>query len=262
MFCAPGLILGRNDGAGFRFYFLHFRTRLGLYRGRRAPFSCSALPDSFWAVPRAPDPVVMFCTPRIVWGGTEGVASSFQVGRYHTHFGQYRGRRVPFSCFALPDSVWVVPRAPGPIVMLCAPRLVCDGTEGAWSDFHVLRSLARFRQYRGRRVSFACFALLDSFWAVPRASCPVFMLCAARIFFDGTEEVGTRFQVLRSQTRFRRYRGRWVPFSSFVLPDSFGAVPRASGLVFMVYAIEFDFDGNEGVGSHFHGLRSRTQFGR
>jgi hypothetical protein len=90
------------------------------------------------------------------------------------------------------------------------------------------------------------------------------MFCALGLIFGGTEGVGSRFHVLRSETlfrqyqgrrvpfsyfalsdmflglstvgpvlrsmtHFRRYRGRLVPFSCFALPDSFSTVPRASG---------------------------------
>jgi hypothetical protein len=109
------------------------------------------------------------------------------------------------------------------------------------SYFHVLRSRTRFRRYRGRRVSFSCFVLPDLFLAVPRASGPVFMLCAPGLVFDGTEVVGSRFYVLRSRTCFSRYRGHQVqflcfpryfwqyrgsrlPFSCFALLESFSAV--------------------------------------
>jgi hypothetical protein len=76
------------------------------------------------------------------------------------------------------------------------------------------------------------------------------MFCAPEHVFGGTEGVGARFQVLRSQTlfgctvgvryrlkvlrsrtRFWRYRGRQVPFK-FCAPV-------------------LDFDGTEGVGSRF-----------
>jgi hypothetical protein len=89
--------------------------------------------------------------------------------------------------------------------------------------------------------------------------------------FDGTEGVGSRFYVLRSQTHFRRYRGRLVLFSCFAHPDSFWAVLRASGQIFMFTipdlfcavswaadpvckfcASGLVFDYTEGVGSNFH----------
>jgi hypothetical protein len=279
MFCVPGLVFGGNEGVGSHFHVLPSRTRFQQYRGRRVSFSYFALPDSFSAVPRASGPfslfcapssfstvprasgiVFMFCTPRLVFGGTVGVGSRFHVLRARTRFRRYRGRRDPFPCFARPDSVSAVPRASGPVFMYCAPRLVFGGTEGVRSYFHVLRSRTRFRRCRGRRVPFSCFALPDSFSAVRSASGPVFMFCAPGLIFDGAECVESRFHVLRSRTHFRRCRVRRVPFSCFARPDSFSAIPRASGPVFMFCAPGLIFGGNEGVGSHFHILPSRTRF--
>jgi hypothetical protein len=98
-----------------------------------------------------------------------------------------------FSCFARPDSFSAVTRATGLVFMFCAPGLIFNGNEGVGSYFHVLRALTRFRPYRGRRVSFSCFAWPDT-------------------FFGGIEGVRSRFLVLRARTHFRRYRGRRVPF--------------------------------------------------
>jgi hypothetical protein len=154
----------------------------------------------------------MFCAPGLVFGGTEGVGSRFHDFPSRTHFWRYRGRRVPFSCFVLPDSFSAVPRATCPVLMLCAPGLIFGGNEGEGSRFHFLHSRTRFQRYRGRRVQFSCFALPDSFLTVPRATCPVLMFCAPRLVFDGTEGVGSHFHVLRSRTRFRRYRGCRVLF--------------------------------------------------
>jgi hypothetical protein len=200
-----------------------------------------------------------------------GVGSRFLVLRSSTSFRRYRGRRVPFSCFVLPDTFSLVPRASclifmfcapgliftvlrasGPIFLFCAPELIFGVTEGVGSRFHVLRSRTRFRRYRGRRVPCSCFALLDSFSTVPRvlglvfmfcapglvstvptASGPVFMFCAPELVFSVTEGVGFRFHILHSRIRFRRYHGRFVLFSCFSLPDMFSAVPRASGPVFI-----------------------------
>jgi hypothetical protein len=50
-----------------RFHVLRSGTRFRRYRGRRVPFSCLALPDSFSAVPRASAPVLMYCAPKIVY---------------------------------------------------------------------------------------------------------------------------------------------------------------------------------------------------
>jgi hypothetical protein len=68
------------------------------------------------------------------------------------------------------------------------------------------------------------------------------------------------FHVLRSQSLFPRYRGCQVPFSYFVLPESFSTVLRALSLVFMFCASRIIFGGNEGVVYHFHFLRSRSHF--
>jgi hypothetical protein len=146
--------------------------------------------------------------------------------------------------------------------MFCAPGLVFGGTEGVRYRFHDLRARTHFRRYRGRRVPFSCFALPDSFSAVTRASSPVFTFCATRLVFGSTGGVGSHFLFLHVQTRFRRFRGRWVPFLCYASPYSFSAVPRASGLVFIFCAPVLVFDGTEGVGSRFYVFRSRTRFRR
>jgi hypothetical protein len=151
----------------------------------------------------------------------------FHVLRSRTRFRRYRGRRVPFSCFVLPDSFSAVMNVSGPVFMFCA--LVCTLehifgiTVGVWSNFHVLRSRTHFRRHRGRRVQFSCFG---------------------------------------ARTRFRRYRGRRVPFSCFALSDSFSAVPRASGPVFIFCAPGLVLGGTEDVRSLFEVLNSRTCFRR
>jgi hypothetical protein len=181
MFCAPELVFSCIKGVVSRFHVLCSRTRFRWYRRRRIPFSCFALPEMFSAVRRASSPVFMFCAPGLVFNGTEGVGSCFHVLRSRTRFRRYRGRRVPFSCFALPNSSSMLPRA-----------------------FHVLRSRTRFWRYRRRWVPFSCFALPEPFSAVRRASGPVFMFCALGHVFDGTDGVGSRFHVFRARTRFRR----------------------------------------------------------
>jgi hypothetical protein len=146
--------------------------------------------------------------------------------------------------------------------MFCVPVLVFSDTEGVGSCFHVLRARTHFRLYRWRLLPFSCFALTDMFLAVWRALGPVFMFYATELIFDDTKGVGSRFHVLSARTRIRRCEGRRAPFSYFALPDSFSAVPRASGLVFMFCVHILDFDGSEGVASHFHVLRPRTRFRR
>jgi hypothetical protein len=179
----------------------------------------------------------------------------FHVLRARTRFRRYRGRRVPFSCFARSDSF-----------------------------FEVLHTRTRFRRNRGHRVPFSYFARPDSFSSEPRASGPVLTFCAHGLIFGGTVGVGSRFHVLRPRTHFRRYRGlifggivsMFCPsglifggiegvgsrFRCFARQDSFSAMSSASGPVFMFCVPVLGFSGNEGVGSRFHFLLSRTHFRR
>jgi hypothetical protein len=175
MFCAPGLIFGGTRGVGSCFHVLRSWTRFRRYRGRRVPFSGFACTDSYSAVPRASGPVFMFCAHRLVFGGTEGVESRFQVLCFRTRFRRHRGRRVSFSCFALPYSFSAVPRASLPIFMFFAPGHIFGGTKGVGSRFHILRARTHFRRYRGRQIPFFCFALSDSFSTVPWALGPAFI---------------------------------------------------------------------------------------
>jgi hypothetical protein len=140
MFCASGLIFDGTEGVGSRFHVLRALTRFRRYRGSRVPFSCFVPTDSFLAVPRASNPVLMFPAPGHVFGRTESVGSLFHVLRSRNHFRRYRGRRVPISCFTLPNSFLTVSRASGPYFMFCAPRLIFGGIEGIGSHFYVLHS--------------------------------------------------------------------------------------------------------------------------
>jgi hypothetical protein len=184
MFCAPGLIFDGTEGVGSRFQVV--------------------LPDSFLAVQRASGPVFMFCAPGLVFGGTDGVGSRFHVLRARTHFRRYRGRRVPFSCFARSNSFSAVPRASGPVFMFYVLRLIFGGVECVGSRFHVLRARSHFLRNRGRVVRFLYFVRPDSFSSVPRASGPVFMFCAPGLVFGCTEGVGCRLHVCA--TFFRALR--------------------------------------------------------
>jgi hypothetical protein len=161
------------------FHVLRSRTRFWRYRWRWVPFSSFALADSFSTLPRVSWLVFMFCAPGLFLSGTEGVESRFHVLHSRTLFGRYRGSRLVFK--------------------FCAPGHVFGGTEGVESRFHVLRSRTlfgrywrilrsrtRFWRYRGRRGSFSCFALPDSFWAVQRASDLVFVFCASGLVSGGT----------------------------------------------------------------------------
>jgi hypothetical protein len=156
-----------------------------------------------------------------------------------SRFPRYRGRRDPFSYFVFPDSFSAVLRATGPIF---------DSTEVVVTRFLFLRSRTYFRRQREWRVPFSCFAISDSFSVVPGAMCPVFLFYAPALVFGGTEDVGSRFHILCSLTHFRWYRGRQVPFSCVELPDSFSAVPTASGPVCMFCAPSLVFGGIEGDG--------------
>jgi hypothetical protein len=171
-----------------------------------------------------------------------GIGSLFHVLRSRTRFRRYRGRRVPYSCFALPDSFrWY------------------RGRRVPFSRFLIPDS---FSTVPGRQAPYSSFARPDSFSAVPGASGPVFMFCAPGLIFGGTGGVGSRVLVLRARTHFRRFRGRRVPFFYFAPPYSFSAVPRASGPIFMFCTPVIVFGGTVGVGSRFHVFCSRTRFRR
>jgi hypothetical protein len=209
----------------------------------------------------------MFCVPVLIFDGSEGVGYRFHVLRSRTRFRRYGWHRVQFSCFALPDLFWVVSRAWVQVFMFCIPRPVlgCTGlisgvTKGVEFNFHVLRSLTRFRQYSGRQVQFSCFALPNSFSAVPMMPGPDFMFCAPRLIFYNIDGIGSYFHVLRSRSHFGRHRLRRVSFLFFALQDTFWAVPSAPGPIFMFCAPKHTFDNIEGVPSCFHVWRSQTLF--
>jgi hypothetical protein len=140
--------------------------------------------------------------PVLVFGGTEGVRSHFHVLRSRTRFRRYRWRRVPFSCFAHPNSFSAVPRASGPVIIFCATGVVFGGAEGVGSRFLVLAPELLFGDTEGVASCFHVFALPDSFSEVPRASGLDFLFCASELVSRGTEGVGSRFHVLRSRNHF------------------------------------------------------------
>jgi hypothetical protein len=181
--------------------------------------------------------VFMFCAPELVFDGTDGVGPHFHVFRFRTRFRRYRGRWVPFACFTLLNTFSAVLRVSGHVFMFCASELVFDDTEGVSPSFHVLRSRTHFVRYRGRYVLFSYFALPKPFWAVPRALGPVFMFYDTRLILGDNEGVRSRFPILRSRTHFRRYRRRRVPFSYFVIPDSFST----GGGIFIFISIKIFF---------------------
>jgi hypothetical protein len=245
MFCAPGIVFGGTDGVGSLFHVFHFWTYFRRYRGRRVQFSCFALPTHFrWYRGRlvlfscfaCPDSVFLFCALRLVFDGAECVRFHFHVLCSHTSFRRYRGHRVSSSFFALPNSFSTITKSDGSRFYVLGSRTRFPRYQRGGSRFIFLRARTRFRRYRGRWISFSFFTLPDSFSTVPRASGPVFMFCAPGLIFGVTEGVGSRFHVLRSRTRFWRYRERRVPFPCFSLLDIFSAVPRSSVPVFIFCA--------------------------
>jgi hypothetical protein len=195
MFCVPGHVFGGNEGAGCCFLILRSRVVSRGTEGVFVLFSCFSLPDSFSAVPRTTGLIFIFCAPGHV-------------------LRRKRGCRTSSSCFALPESFPTVPRASCPVFKFCAPGLVFNGITGVGFPFHV-------------------FSTPELIFGVNEVVGSRFMFCAPGLIFGGTEGVGSRFYVLRARTDFRRYRGRPIPFSCFLHPDMFSAIPRTSGPILM-----------------------------
>jgi hypothetical protein len=143
MFFISGLVFYGTVGAESRFHVLRARTHFSLYRGRRVPFSCFKLSDSFSAVPRASGPVFIFCVPGHVSYFIEGIGSRFHILRSRTRFRWYQGHRVLFSCFARRDSFSMVPRA----FSFCDPGHVFGGTEGVRSRYNIFGGIEGIRSH-------------------------------------------------------------------------------------------------------------------
>jgi hypothetical protein len=77
--------------------------------------------------------------------------------------------------FTLLYPFLTVPRASGPVFMICDPGLAFGSKDVAGSSFHFLRFQSHFQRYRRRQVRFSWFALSDEFSAVTRSSGPVFI---------------------------------------------------------------------------------------
>jgi hypothetical protein len=212
MICAHGNVFG---GVRSRFLVLRSKTCIRRCEGRRVSFSSFAHPYSFSVVPRASCPVFIFCALGQVFGGSEGVGSHFHFLLSRTRFRRYQGHRAPFSCFAHTNSFSAVSTASALVFMFCADEHVFAGAKGVESRFQVSRDQTHFLWYRRRPLPFSCFALSDTYSAVRRASVPFSMFCAPILVFGGSEGVVSRFHVLRSRTRSRRFRGSRVPFSYF-----------------------------------------------
>jgi hypothetical protein len=171
---------------------------------------------SFLSISRASGLIFMFCFIGLIFGNTKGVKSNFHVLCSWTCVRRYRGCQVKFSCFSLPDTFSAVLRASGQVFMFYAPILIFSSTEGAASsffmfyapefvfsgtkdigpNFNVFLLQTHFQWYLGHQVQFSCFALLNSFLAVPRVSSSIFMFYALRHILGGTEGVGSTFHVL------------------------------------------------------------------
>jgi hypothetical protein len=145
--------------------------------------------------------------------------------------------------------------------MFCAPELVFGCTDGVRSRFHVLRPRTRFQRNRGRRVQFSCFAVPNSFSAVPRVSGPVFIFCPSGLFFGDTEGVGARFSCFARPDSFSAVPRASGPIFMFCTSGLFFGVPRVSGPVFLFCVPVLIVDGTEGVGSHFHFFAAGHIFG-
>jgi hypothetical protein len=158
--------------------------------------------------------VFMFFVLTLIFGDTKGAGSRFQASRSRARFRRYGWCWVSISCFALPDSFSAVPSASKPVSCFqpCRVRRVL---------FICFVRPNSFSAVRGRQVLFSCFVRRNSFSAAPRVSAPIFMFCAPEIIFGGTECVVSRFHVMRAQTRFQRCRVHRLPFSYFVLSDTF-----------------------------------------
>jgi hypothetical protein len=165
----------------------------------------------------------MFRAPGLVYDGTEGAGSRFHVFATGPVLGGTEGVGSRFQVFRFGLDYY--------------------DTEGIGSHFQVLRSRTRFRRYGGRQLPFACFALPKSSWAVPSVSGPIFIFCSPRLVLGSTESDESRFHALHTRTRFGRYRGRPT------LLESFSAITRAPGPVFMLCAFELIFGGSKGVRS-------------
>jgi hypothetical protein len=185
MLRAQGVAFGGTEGVRSRFHVFRSRTCFQWNGWRWVSFSCFARPDSFSTVPRASGSIFMFCAPEIIFGGTEGIGSHFHDLRSRACFRLYRGRRVSFSYFALPDTFSAVPRLPSPVFMFCAPEVISHVIEGV-----------------GSRVLFFLPGLI---FGVTEGVGSRFHVLRSGLVFGGTVAVGSRFHILRARTLFRWY---------------------------------------------------------
>jgi hypothetical protein len=111
------------------------------------------------------------------------------------------------------------------------------------------------------RVQCSCFAHPDSFWALPRASGPIFTFCVIRLILGGP----------RASVQFSCFCAPGLIFGGIegvgpsfhiLLHDSLSAILRASHLVFIFFTTRLVLGDTDGVMSNFHVMRYRTHFGR
>jgi hypothetical protein len=87
MFCAPEHVFSGIERVGSSFHVLLSQTHFWRYRGRWVQFSCFLHSGSFSAVPRAPSQVLMFCSNKQIFGGTDVTRYGFHVLRCRIRFG-------------------------------------------------------------------------------------------------------------------------------------------------------------------------------
>jgi hypothetical protein len=171
-------------------------------------------------VPRASSKVFKFQAPGLISSGTESVRFNFQILSAWTHFRRYKGRRVQFPSFVLPDSFLVIPRMLGPVFKFHAPELIFGGIESVKSSFQVRAPKLIFGSTEGVGSSFQVshsrtyfkFTLQESLSAIQKASGPVFKFGIVELIFGGINGAKSNFQFSCSKTHFWQYRGTKLGF--------------------------------------------------
>jgi hypothetical protein len=145
MFCALTLILGSIVGVGSSFHVLPSKTRFGGTEDAESSFHVLRSRTRFRQYTKGVGTNFYILCSRTYFRRYRGCWVQFYFLRSQTRFERYRGRMVQFLCFALPDSFWIILRAPSLAFRFCTMGLVLDGTEGVKSSFHILRSRTHFR---------------------------------------------------------------------------------------------------------------------
>jgi hypothetical protein len=129
------------------------------------------LQDAFSAVPRVSGLIFIFCAPGLIFGGTEGVGSGFQVLRSRTNF---RYRRT-----SLPPKMG--PGAPNMITVPGALRTTHNGSESVKYE-----NMTRRPRYGRKRVRERKTRKLDLAPSVPPKTGP-----GAQNMKSGPDTLGT-----------------------------------------------------------------------